>query len=133
MYHIMQTYDVGISMSSAYRYLHKDYLSIGKLDMPRVPKFKARKQYRAPGVPKSVKVGRTYADFRAYIEEHEIRHWVEMDTVIRKVGGRVSMSFNFTQMNFMFGVLIDDKTSAEATAKICTLKKALFFGRCPLR
>ena len=111
MYHIMHTYDVGISKSSAYRYLHKDYLSIGKTDMPRMPKFKTRKQYRAPGVPKAAKVGRTYDDFLAYIAEHEINHWVEMDTVIGRIGGKVIMTFHFTQMNFMFGLLLDDKTS----------------------
>ena len=125
MYHIIQTYDVGISMSSAYRYLHKDYLSIGKMDMPRVPKFKARKQYRVPGVPKAAKVGRTFVDFQAYISEHEIHHWVEMDTVIGRQGGKVIMTFHFTQMNFMFGLLLDDKTSAEAAAKIRKFKKEL--------
>ena len=128
MYHIMNTYDVGISMSSAYRYLHKDYLSIGKLDMPRMPKFKARKRYRVPGVPKAVKSGRTYDDFREYIAKHEIEHWVEMDTVIGRIGGKVIMTFNFTQMNFMFGLLLDDKTSVEAAAKVRALKKRLFLG-----
>ena len=125
MYHILQTYDVGISMSSAYRYLHKDYLSIDKLDMPRVVKFKARKQYRAAGIPKAAKVGRTYDDFCAYIDTHEIRHWVEMDTVIGRVGGKVIMTFNFTQMNFMFGLLLNDKTAAEAAEKILALKTRL--------
>jgi len=128
MYHILRTYDVGISMSSAYRYLHKDYLSIGKLDMPRMVKFKARKQYRLAGVPKAAKVGRTYDDFRAYIDEHEIRHWVEMDTVIGRPGGKVIMTFDFTQMNFMFGLLLDDKTSAEAAEKIRVLKRSLAAG-----
>jgi IS30 family transposase len=128
MYHIMQTYDVGITMSSAYRYLHKDYLSIGKLDMPRVVKFKARKQYRVAGVPKTAKAGRAYDDFRAYINEREIRHWVEMDTVVGRVGGKVIMTFNFTQMNFMFGLLLDDKTAAEAAEKIRSLKERLRLG-----
>lgn len=125
MYHIMQTYDLNISMSSAYRYLHKDYLSVDKLDMPRVVKFKPRKQYRVAGVPKAAKVGRTYDDFQAYIDEHEIQHWVEMDTVVGRVGGKVIMTFNFTQMNFMFGLLLDDKTSAEAAMKIREFKKRL--------
>jgi IS30 family transposase len=125
LYHILQTYDVGISMSSAYRYLHKDYLSIGKMDMPRVPKFKPRRKYKAPGVPKAAKIGRTYSDFLAYTDEHEIRHWVEMDTVIGRIGGKVIMTFHFTQMNFMFGLLMDDKTSAEAANKIRALKKKL--------
>jgi IS30 family transposase len=126
LYHIMQTYDVKISMTSAYRYLHKDYLSVNKLDMPRVVKFKARKQYRIAGVPKAAKAGRTYDDFRKYIDEHEIRYWVEMDTVIGRVGGKVIMTFNFTQMNFMFGLLLDDKTAAEAAEKIRTTKEKLF-------
>ena len=125
LYHIMQTYDVNISMSSAYRYLHKDYLSVNKLDMPRVVKFKARKQYRVAGVPKAAKVGRTYDDFRTYVDEHEIRHWVEMDTVIGRIGGKVIMTFNFTQMNFMFGLLLDDKTSAQAAEKIRAIKGKL--------
>ncbi len=125
LYHIMQTYDVNISMSSAYRYLHKDYLSVGKLDMPRVVKFKARKQYRIAGVPKAAKVGRTYDDFRVYIDEHEIRHWVEMDTVIGRVGGKVIMTFNFTQMNFMFGLLLDGKSAVCAAEKIRATKEKM--------
>jgi IS30 family transposase len=93
-----------------------------------VVKFKARKQYRATGAPKAAKVGRTYDDFRAYIDEHEIRHWVEMDTVIGRVGGKVIMTFDFTQMNFMFGLLPDDKTAAEAAEKIRSLKERLRLG-----
>jgi IS30 family transposase len=128
LYHIMQTDDVGFSMSSAYRYLHKDYLSVKKLDFPRVVKFKARKQYRVAGVPKAARVGRTYADFIAHTGEHEINHWVEMDTVIGRIGGKVIMTFHFTRDNFMFGLLLDDKSSAEATNKIRDLKKRLKDG-----
>jgi len=125
LYHIMQTYDVDISMPTAYRYLHKDYLSIEKTDMPRVVKFKPRKQSKPQGVPKGLKIGRTFADFLAYTNEHEIQHWVEMDTVIGRIGGKVIMTFHFTQMNFMFGLLLNDKTSAEAATKIRVLKKKL--------
>jgi IS30 family transposase len=100
LYHIMQSNDVGFSKSSAYRYLHKDYLSVNKLDLPRVVKFKARKQYRVAGVPRAAKVGRTYDDFKAFIEEHEIQHWVEMDTVIGRVGGKTIMTFDFTRDYF---------------------------------
>jgi IS30 family transposase len=125
LYHIMQSNDIGISISSAYRYLHKDYLSVSKLDFPRVVKFKARKQHRSPSVPKAIKAGRTYDDFRAYVDTNEINHWIEMDTVIGRIGGKVIMTFHFTQMNFMFGLLLDDKTAAEAAIKICTLKEQL--------
>jgi IS30 family transposase len=51
-----------------------------------------------------------------------------MDTVIGRIGGKVIMTFHFTQMNFMFGLLLDDKTSAVAAAKVRALKKRLFLG-----
>jgi hypothetical protein len=53
---------------------------------------------------------------------------VEMDTVIGRIGGKVIMTFDFTFCNFMFGLLLDDKTAAEAANKIRALKKRLFAG-----
>jgi IS30 family transposase len=128
LYHIMATQDVGFSKSSAYRNLHKGYLSAQKLDFPRVVKFKARKQYKTDSVPKAVKVGRTYDDFLSYVEEHNIKSWVEMDTVIGRVGGKVIMTFDFTFCNFMFGLLLDDKSAAESEQKVRALKKVLNDG-----
>ena len=125
LYHIMETHDVGFSKSSAYRHLNRGYLSVSKLDFPRVVKFKARKQYRADCVPKALRVGRTYDDFLDFVEEHGIKSWVEMDTVIGRVGGKVIMTFDFTFCNFMFGLLMDDKTAAEATLRIRNLKGRL--------
>ena len=40
LYHIMQTNNVEISKSTAYRHLHRGYLSASPLDFPRVVKFK---------------------------------------------------------------------------------------------
>jgi IS30 family transposase len=128
LYHIMETHDVGFSKSTAYRNLHRGYLSISKMDMPRVVKFKSRKQYRADSIPKAVRAGRTYADFQAFIDERGITSWVEMDTVIGKVGGKVIMTFDFTRDNFMFGLLLDNKTADEAASKIRALKKRLLEG-----
>ena len=125
LYHIMETHDVGFSKSTAYRHLHRGYLSVSKLDFPRVVKFKARKQYRADSVPRAVRVGRTYDDFLTFIEENDVKHWVEMDTVIGRQGGKVIMTFDFTYCNFMFGVLLDNKTADETATKIRSLKITL--------
>ena len=125
LYHIMGTHDVGFSKSSAYRYLHKGYLSADKLDFPRVVKFKTRKQYKADSVPKAVRIGRTYNDFLSFIDDNDIKSWVEMDTLIGRIGGKVIMTLDFTFCNFMFGLLLDDKTAAEAAHKIRLLKKSL--------
>jgi IS30 family transposase len=123
LYHIMESNDVCFSKSSAYRHLHRGYLSVSKMDFPRVVKFKPRKQHRPDFIPKSVRKDRTYADFLAYIGERGLTSWVEMDTVIGRIGGKVIMTFDFTLCNFMFGLLLDNKTSVEAASKIRTLKE----------
>jgi len=128
LYHIMESNDVGFSKSSAYRHLHRGYLSVSKTDFPRVVKFKARKQRRFDSVPKSLREGRSYADFLNFIDERGITSWVEMDTVIGRPGGKVIMTFDFTPGNFMFGLLLDNKTAAEVAAKIHALKKRLYEG-----
>jgi len=125
LYHIMQTDNLGISQATAYRHLHRGYLSVSKLDFPRVVKFKSRKQPSRDYIPKATKVGRTYNDFLDHIEKHGISSWVEMDTVIGRIGGKAIMTFDFTFCNFMFGLLLADKTAAEAAQKIRTLKEKL--------
>jgi IS30 family transposase len=119
----MESNDVSFSKSSAYRHLHRGYLSVSKTDFPRVVKFKVRKQRRPDSVPKAVRQGRTYADFCAHIEEQGIKSWVEMDTVIGRIGGKVIQTFDFTFCNFMFGLLLDNKTAAEVTQKVRALKE----------
>jgi len=126
LYHVMQSNDTGISQATAYRYLHKGYLSVNKLDFPRVVKFKQRNQNRETSIPKAAKIGRTYDDFLSYIDENDILSWVEMDTVIGRVGGKCLLTFDFTFCNFMFGLLLDDKTAAESAQKVRSLKEMLF-------
>jgi IS30 family transposase len=128
LYHIMASNDIGFSKSSAYRHLHRGYLSVSKTDFPRVVKFKARKQRRPDAVPKALREGRAYADFLNFIDERKITSWVEMDTVIGRVGGKVIMTFDFTLCNFMFGLLLDNKTAAEAAAKIHAFKVRMLEG-----
>jgi len=125
LYHIMKTNDVSFSQATAYRHLHRGYLSASKMDFPRVVKFKRRKQHYSDYVPKSAKVGRTYDDFLSHIERNNISSWVEMDTVIGRVGGKAILTLDFTFCNFMIGLLLDGKTSAEATHKIRAAKEIL--------
>lgn len=128
LYHIMESNDIAFSKSSAYRHLHRGYLSVSKMEFPRVVKFKVRRQRRPDSVPKAVREGRTYADFLAFVEENDMTSWVEMDTVIGRIGGKVIMTFDFTFCNFMFGLLMDDKTAAEGALKIRALKEKMQAG-----
>lgn len=128
IYHIATTHKTSYSVSSIYRLLDKGYLSCSSLDLPRKVKFKERKKPRPDYVPKACRVGRTYEDFLEYIQVYEISEWVEMDTVIGKIGGKVIVTFLFTCCNFMFGLLADNKTALEVSSKIRSMKETLLLN-----
>jgi len=125
LYHIMESNSLDISKSTAYRHLHRGYLSVCKLEFPRVVKFKARKQKAADYVPKAAKIGRTYDDFLNYVSVNGISSWTEMDTLIGRIGGKTILTFDLTFCNFMFGILLNDRTSVSVTEAIQTLKSIL--------
>jgi IS30 family transposase len=125
LYHILQTNNLNVSVPTAYRHFHKDYFSVSTIDLPRAVKFKPRTQKYEKYVPKGVKIGRSYNDFLQYKEELELATWWEMDTVIGRIGGKCVMTFNFVPCNFMFGLLLEDKSAMEVTDKILKLKKTL--------
>jgi len=122
LYHILKSNDLHVSKSAVYRHLQNGYLSVSAVDFPRVVKFKPRRQTPAEYIPKAVKTGRTYADFIALLEEHEVSSWVEMDTVVGRIGGKAILTLHFTLCNFMAGFLLDNKSSAEVSIKILALK-----------
>ena len=131
LYHISQTNDLGVSKSTVYRHLHRGYLSVSAVDFPRVVKFKPRRMKRPEGIPKEAKRGRTYADFLGFVEENGRSSWVEMDTVIGRIGGKVVLTLDFTFCNFMAGILLENKTAPEAAEKIRALKRLLAANHIP--
>ena len=125
IYHAIQANNLTVSKSTVYRHINKGYYEISPIDLPRAVKFKPRKQKAAQYVPKGIKINRSYEDFLAFIEENPDCCYVEMDTVIGRIGGKVILTFQFVNPDFMFGLLLDDKSAAEAASKICTLKQTL--------
>jgi IS30 family transposase len=125
VYHILQTQNLGISKSTLYRHINQGYLSVSRIDLPRAVKFKPRKAQYMEYIPKSLKIGRTFEDFTLFREENGVVSWVEMDTVIGRTGGKVILTVDFTFCNFMAGLLLDNKTSAEAANKVIALKETL--------
>ena len=125
VYHAIQANDLSVSKSTVYRHINKGYYEISPLDLPRAVKFKPRKQKSTEYVPKGIKVNRSYEDFLVYLNANPDCRYVEMDTVIGKPGGKVIMTFQFVNPDFMFGLLMNDKSAAEASEKIRTLKHNL--------
>lgn len=125
LYHAIQTNNLPISISTAYRHTHLGYYSFITMDLPRAVKFKSRKQNKEEHIPKWAKNGRTYDDFLNYISENPDVRIVQLDTVIGKVGGKVIMTIHFINSDFMIGLLLENKTAAEAADKITLLKQSL--------
>lgn len=125
IYHAIQANDLSVSKSTVYRHINKGYYEISPIDLPRAVKFKPRKSEPPEYVPKGVKVNRSYEDFLFFMDENPNCCYVEMDTVIGKIGGKAIMTFQFVNPDFMFGLLLDNKSSAEAARKIIALKQTL--------
>lgn len=125
IYHAIQSNQLSVAKTTVYRHIACGYYSISKIDLPRAAKFKPRKAQKGEYVPKGVKAGRSYEDFLLYLEENPSTAYTEMDTVIGRIGGKSIMTFQFVNVDFMFGLLLDNKTAAEAANKIRTLKEKL--------
>lgn len=125
VYHIIHSNQLPVSKSTVYRHIQRGYYTISLLDLPRAVKFKPRKSHLPDYVPKGIKEGRSYAEFVAYLDDNTAVNVVEMDTVIGRPGGKVIMTFQFTNVDFMFGILLENKTAVEAGDKIALLKQHL--------
>lgn len=125
LYHILQTHNVKTSQATVYRWLHKGHLSVSKVKFPRIVKFRPRKKKSKDQVPKVIRTDRTYADFLAFCENNDIGSWVEMDTVIGRIGGKTLLTFTLTSCSFFFAFLLDDKTAMETTRAFTCLREDL--------
>lgn len=125
LYHILQTNNLGVCKATVYNHLKKRYLSVSAIDFPRVVKFKPRAKSYMPYVPKTAKINRTYTDFLLFKQDTGFTAWVEMDTVIGKIGGKAILTFDSIFCNFMFGILLPDKSAASVSNAIRHLKKSL--------
>lgn len=126
IYHAIISNNLPVSKTTVYRHIERGYYTISKIDLPRAAKFKPRKEEKGEYVPKGVKTGRTYEDFLQFLAENPFVSYVEMDTVIGRPGGKVIMTFQFVNVDFMFGLLLDNKTAAEAGQKILSLKEKCY-------
>ena len=124
LYHILHANNLNISVPTAYRHFNKEYFSISTIDLPRAVKFKPRATKKDEYIPKGLKIGRSYNDFLQYKAELELMTWWEMDTVIGRIGGKCILTFNFVPSNFMFGLLLNDRSALEVSEKIKSLKRS---------
>ena len=125
IYHILKTHNLDVSSSTVYRHIRKGYLSIAPIDLARAVKFKERRKSKLPSIPKGAKKGRSYEDFQNYLVLNQLDSWLEMDTVMGRMGGKVLLTFNLSFCNFIFARLLDNKTALEVTKHLYDIKNTL--------
>ena len=125
IYHILKTHNLDVSSSTVYRHIRKGYLSIAPIDLARAVKFKERRKSKLPSIPKESKKGRSYEDFLNYLALKQLNSWLEMDTVMGRMGGKVLLTFNLSFCNFIFARLLDNKTALEVTKHLYDIKNTL--------
>lgn len=64
-----------------------------------------------------IKIGSSFEDFLLYLEGNSFNNYVEVNTVIGRIGGKVCITFQFVNVNFMFSLLLDNKTAPKLQAK----------------
>lgn len=125
IYHIIRSNSLPVSSATVYLHIKKRYYSITPLDLPRAVKFKPRKSQKSDFVPKQTREGRTFKDFLAFRDDNPDIPLTQLDTVIGRIGGKVILTIHFVQSDFMAGLLLENKTAAEAAGKIQLLKTRL--------
>ena len=125
IYHILKTHNLDVSSSTVYRHIRKGYLSIAPIDLARAVKFKERRKSKLPSIPKEAKKGRSYEDFQNYLTLNQLNSWLEMDTVLGRMGGKVLLTFNLSFCNFIFARLLNNKTALEVTKHLYDIKNTL--------
>jgi len=102
---------LNVSEKTIYRYVDGGLLKAKNIDMPRVVRMKPRKakpvQHK---IDAKCRIGRTLVDFNLFIAQTDAS-FVEMDSVIGRVGGKVLLTLLFKSCDFMLAFIRDRNTS----------------------
>lgn len=100
-----------VSEKSIYRYIAGGLLKAKNIDMPRVCRIKPRKSKPVEHkVDSGCRIGRTYAEFQAFMETSTLSV-VEMDSVIGRIGGKVLLTIMFKSCDLMLAFIRERNTS----------------------
>lgn len=124
--------ELGISEKTLYNYIEWqvfDVAGIKNIDLRRKTSRKLSKK-KAKEFKKredrSFLKGRTYEDFKHYMEEHPDAHVIEMDTVYNDVSnGPFVQTFKSVKLGIMIGLFHDTKTAADMKHGIDLLENVL--------
>ena len=114
VHHIMASHPDQFSYceKSVYTYVKLKLLGVQFRDMPRMARIKPRKDKSIEHkVDKHCRIGQTYADYQQLLRNNPDTTFVEMDSVIDSIGGKVLLLILFFNCSLMLAFLRDRNTS----------------------
>lgn len=118
---------------TVYRYVAGGLLAAKNGDMPRVCMLKPRSRKPVEHkIDTQCRIGRTYADYHAFIATAPEPRTVEMDSVIGRRGGKVLLTLMFNSCGLMLAFLRDRNDSQsviDVFSRLWTLAGAELFQR----
>ena len=118
--HIFSTHKTELMLSerAMYNYVEGGLLGVDNLDLPRKVRYRPRK--KKPDklkIEKACRVGRSYADYRAFVEANPDIHPIQMDTVEGRKGGKVVLTLHFPVPKMML-IFIRDANTAKSVEDV---------------
>ncbi len=112
-HHIYSTNKDSIMVSerTIYNLIGASIISARNMDLPRRVRFRPRKKKAHFKVDKACRIGRDYACYLKYMEEHPDTPVVELDSVEGKKGGKVLLTVHFVKCEMMLAFLRDYNTA----------------------
>lgn len=108
--------DIMCDERSIYNYVDAGVLSVGNIDLPRKVRYRKRRKKKTVHIDKLCHVGRTYEDFRKYMEVNPDLSVVEMDSVEgTRDSLKVLLTLFFRNCSLMLAFLRDANTARSVT------------------
>ena len=105
--------EIMLSGRTIYNYIDKGVLSAKNIDLPRKVRFRARRSTTGRAkIERSCRAGRTYEDFKVFMDEKPDTAVVQADSVEGNKGGKVLLTLHFVKAEFMLAFLRDRNTAA---------------------
>jgi IS30 family transposase len=100
------------SERTLYNYIDSKLITACNIDLPRKVKYRPRKKSGLiHKVDRKCRIGRTYNDFKDFMEANNNPLVVQMDSVIGRKGGKALLTLHFVKSEFMLAFLRNSNDS----------------------
>ena len=103
-----------VSESTIRRYIESNLVKAKRIDLPRASRFRVKKEYKykTPKLDINVLNGRTFDDYKAYMNSHKHLRVIQVDSVIGKLNDKTALlTIYFCNSKLQIGYLYNKKRS----------------------